>query len=72
MLSRVQWSNLEPVYVYQKRGTMNVYDALAGTACSFGIADVLPNYNQLVQWTINMIMSGNKAVLQQVNEILYR
>ena len=38
-------------------------------AKSFGTHEVIPNDQQLLQWTVNRIVSGDKAVLAKLKTL---
>jgi hypothetical protein len=38
-------------------------------AKSFGVDTVIPNDKQLLQWTVNRIVSGDKTVLRKLNQL---
>lgn len=60
-LQRVDWA--------EDSSTLPPEKILIQVAKSFGTNEVIPNDQQLMQWTINRIVSGDRAVLARVEAL---
>lgn len=58
---RVDWA--------EDSSTLPPEEILIQVAKSFGTDEVIPNDQQLMQWTINRIVSGDRAVLARVEAL---
>jgi hypothetical protein len=49
--------------------TLPAEEKLIQVAKSFGTDEVIPNDKQLLQWTVNRIVSGDRAVLARLEQL---
>lgn len=48
---------------------MTAKEKLIKVAKMFGTHEVIPNDQQLLQWTVNRILSGDKSVLKRLEAL---